>query len=138
MLFDLIILGLVTILIYNIVRICMQASDSPPPPKPKEVKPPRFTVEIETCVVDIQQPEKKVSKFLVERGYLDPIKHTQEVLRVYIRDTNQHYYDSREQPPFAQVSLSDPDFDTKVREAHALAEDRCSTLEALNPAQADI
>lgn len=101
------------------------------PPKPPKLDPPRFTVEIETCVVDIQQPEKKVSKFLVERGYLDPIHHTQEVLRIYVRDTKQHYYTNRDAPPFAQIPLNDPDFDTKAMKAKAEAEDRASTLESL-------
>lgn len=111
------------------------ASESPKAtlPKPEPVKEiqPRFKVEIETVTVEIEQPEKKVSKFLVERGYLDPVKEAQQVLRIYVRDTQEHYYSNRETTPFAQIAMSDPEFDAKSRQAAAEAETRAQLLESL-------
>lgn len=126
--------------IFTIVAIIVdeldRARDEQPKPKklpsPKTLPSPRFTVEIETVTIDIKQPEKRLPARMIERGWMDPITTADTVVRIYIRDTKQHYYTNRDAKPFAQVSLSDPEFDTKVQRAHAEAADRCSTLEALS------
>lgn len=101
------------------------------PKSPKAIDSPRFTVEIETATIDIQQPEKKLPAKMIERGWIDPILVADTVLRIYVRDTKQSYYTNRDAKPFAQISLSDPDFDTKSMRAKAQAEERASTLEEL-------
>jgi hypothetical protein len=101
------------------------------PEKPRlstttELELPRFTVEIETMLVPAPMNMRETARW-AKGGE----EKTEQALCIYIRDTKSHYWQNRDQPPFAQISLSHPDFESEARQAKANAELRAELLSSL-------